>query len=75
MVAATFGHDGTDRQPGKSPGTRGKLMAMLRTELMSWWVSSTAVSARLLAVSATATATSSILVASGVMRSRSSCLA
>jgi imidazolonepropionase-like amidohydrolase len=34
MVACSFGEEGLDRQPNKSPGTRGKLVAMLRTELI-----------------------------------------
>jgi imidazolonepropionase-like amidohydrolase len=34
MVAASFGSSGIDSRPGKSPGTRGKLVAMLRSELI-----------------------------------------
>jgi imidazolonepropionase-like amidohydrolase len=34
MVAASFGDGAVDRQPGKSPGTRGKIMALLRGELI-----------------------------------------
>jgi imidazolonepropionase-like amidohydrolase len=34
MVAATLGTAGLDKRPGKSPGTRGKSVAMLRQKLL-----------------------------------------